>query len=108
MWELFDQLYAAAFEREHAVMMMAGQLAPVMEVENAVSLGRIARGLIQLHHEFLDDLEAIAIKHRLPRPSQEIKCPKCDDPECPGAWLALQKAVANSPNASLVIVQFYK
>lgn len=106
MSAIFDRLYEEAFRREHALVFLVHQLTQSMESTCAVTLGRLGRSLLQQHTEFLEDLEAIAIAHRMPRPSKWAKCPSCDDPTCPGAQVVGQ--LQQYAPGTIIVQQFYK
>jgi RNase P subunit RPR2 len=79
---LFDELYAQAWNREHAVIADVKRLQHL--TPSLVSIGRISRGLHDAHQDFLADLQEIAAKYKIQLPP-DPKCPDCDDPDCPGA-----------------------
>lgn len=103
---LFDDLYRAAWEREHVLILQVAKLVRTMPGENLLVLASLGRRLIHEWDQVSDDLEMLARKHHLRNPNTGLRCQHCNDPTCPGAKL-IGASLEYVPGTMLVVA-FYK
>ncbi|MHC4371709.1 MAG: hypothetical protein ACYSW8_29185 [Planctomycetota bacterium] len=85
----FHRLYANAMRREHELLDEVQQLCHTDLVTSFPQAVRLARGLLQIHTDYLEGLKDLVLKHRLRlRGSLFGKvCSECGSPDCSGASL---------------------